>query len=74
MYALRERSSSVDSRGNPRVSPRLVGGATSPTVLVERPRMSESFLFPAVGDEQARHLIVGGVGVRAQVVGDEDFS
>jgi hypothetical protein len=30
--------------------------------------------FLAVGDEQARYLIVSGVCVGAQVVGDEDFS
>jgi len=30
--------------------------------------------FLAVGDEQARSLIISGVCVRAQVVGDEDFS
>ena len=36
------------------------------------PRLFISFL--AVGDEQARSLIISGVCVGAQVVGDEDFS
>ena len=36
------------------------------------PRLFISFL--ALGDEQTRYLIVSSVCVRAQVVGDEDFS
>jgi hypothetical protein len=62
-----------------RPEPEVIGLSCDPTqdarpAVHARGCRSLSWLFPAVGNEQARHLIVGGVCVGAQVVGDEDFS